>query len=98
MVGMRSHLVRQHHLPRLHVLEHVVGSVQCPHLGALSPNKCGQVDEPQTITVAQQALGPHVWHCRVLLRTFLCQLDLLWNRTYRNRLHLYTVIIPPNIR
>lgn len=72
-----SHLVRQHHLAVLHVFEDVVRRVQRAHLGALRPDEGGQVDEPEAVTVTQQALGPHVRHRRVLLSSLLGQLDLL---------------------
>lgn len=89
-VVLQSHLVWEHHLACLHVLEDLVGSVQGAHLGALCPDKGGQVNEPEAVAVAQQALGPHVGHRGVLLRALLGQLDLLRNRIREKKQHVTT--------
>lgn len=80
---MTSDLVGQHHLPRLHVFEDLVGGVQRADLSALRLNERGQVDEPQAVAVTQQALGPHVRHRRVLLGLLLRQLYLLNTHKWR---------------
>lgn len=86
------HLVWQHHLAVLHVFEDIIGRVQGANLGALRSNKGGQVDEPEAVTVTQQALGPHVRDSRVLLSSFLGQLDLLGGGHRINTFHNVDVL------
>lgn len=44
----------------LHLPEDVVGSAKRPHLGVAHLYVCRQTNEPQTVAVTEQALGPQL--------------------------------------
>lgn len=54
------YLVRGLQFLCLHLPEDVVGGAQRPHLGVAHLHVRWQTDEPQTVAVTEQALGPQL--------------------------------------
>lgn len=44
----------------LHLPEDIIGCAESPHLGVTHLHIGGQADEPQTVAVTQQTLGPQL--------------------------------------
>lgn len=44
----------------LHISQHVVGSMQHTHLRVTGTDIRGQANEPQTVTMPEKTLGPHL--------------------------------------
>lgn len=72
-----QNLVRGLQLLRLHLPEDVVGGAKSPNLGVAHFDISWQTDEPQAVTVPEQALGPQLGDGGVLLGDLLSGLDLL---------------------
>ncbi len=71
------YLIRGLQLFVLHVSQHVVSSMQRPHLWVAGADIRGQADEPQAVTIPEQTLGPHLWDGGVRLSHPLGWFDLL---------------------
>lgn len=79
----RLYLIRRLQLFVLHVSQHVVSSMQCPHFRVAGADIRRQADEPQAVTMPEQTLGPHLWDWGVCLRHPLGWFDLLQREDQR---------------
>lgn len=69
--GKLPNLIRGLQFLGLHFPEDVVGGAERPHLGVAHFDVRRQADEPQAVTVPEQALGPQLGDGGVLLRNLL---------------------------
>lgn len=74
---------------RLHFPEDVVGGAKSPHLGVAHFDIRWQTDEPQAVTVPEQALGPQLGNGGVLLCNLLSGLDLLWVKKRAKKINIH---------
>lgn len=81
------YLIRGLQLFVLHISQHVVSSMKHPRFRVAGADICGQADEPQTVTMPEKTLGPHLWDGGVRLSHPLCWFDLLQREDHREGRH-----------